>query len=161
MSCHGNTPNPPANMTRQIHLPEIPPSPLKIPQAGHDLPASSPLPPPRLPQRSRGEGARSRPGPPVHLEQVLLLSLECLHILTEHNIYAFYTEQIKQVHKYIALGERKVARRGWGAGLLPAPLKGVFCIIRVLQEASRLAILTRIGYKHIYIPLYSNEYISA
>jgi hypothetical protein len=48
----------------------------------------------------------------VHLEQVLLLSLECLHILTEHNIYAFHTERIKQVYKYIALGEGKVARRG-------------------------------------------------
>jgi hypothetical protein len=96
-----------------------------------------------------GEGARNRPGPPVHPEQVLLLSLECLHILTEHNIYIFYTERIKQIYKYIALGEEKVARRGWGAGLLPAPLKGVFCVIRALQEVSRHAILTRIGYKHI------------
>jgi hypothetical protein len=60
----------------------------------------------------QGEGADSRPGPPVHLEQVLLLSLECLHILTEHNIYAFYTERIGQVYKYIALGEGKVAKRG-------------------------------------------------
>ena len=37
-----------------------------------------------------------------------------------------------------------------------------FCIIKLLQEVSRLAILTRIGHKNIYnIPLYSNEYISA
>ena len=97
-------------MTRQIHLPEIPPSPLKIPQAGHDLPASPPSPPGSA--NGAGEGEESRPGPPVHLEQVLLLSLECLHILTEHNIYIFYTERIKQVYKYIALGEGKVARRG-------------------------------------------------
>ena len=48
-----------------------------------------------------GEGARSRPGPPVHLEQVLLLSLECLHILTKHNIYAFYTERTKQVYNVL------------------------------------------------------------
>ena len=125
MSCHGNTPNPPANMTRQIHLPEIPPSLLKIPR--QDMTCQPP--PPTAPPTEQGEGARSRPGPPVHLEQVLLLSLECLHILTEHNIYAFYTERIRQVYKYITLGEGRVARRGWGAGLLPAPLKGVFCII--------------------------------
>ncbi len=109
MSCNGNMPDPPASMTRQIHLPEIPPSPPKIPQAGHGLPASSP---PRLRQRSRGEGARSRLGPPVHLEQVLLLSHECLHILAQHDIYILYTERIKQVYKYIALGEGKVARKG-------------------------------------------------
>jgi hypothetical protein len=48
----------------------------------------------------------------VHLEQVLLLSLECLHILTEHNIYAFYTERTKQVYNVLLLGEGKVARRG-------------------------------------------------
>ncbi len=48
------------------------------------------------------------------------------------------------------------------ASLLPAPLKGMFCIIVLLQEVSRLAILTRIGHINIYnIPLYSNEYISA
>jgi hypothetical protein len=80
-------------------MPEIPPSPLKIPQAGHDLPASPPSPP--APPTEQGEGAESRPGPPVHLEQVLLLSLECLHILTEHNIYAFYTERTKQVYNVL------------------------------------------------------------
>ncbi len=101
MSCHGNTPNPPANMTRQIHLPEISPSPLKIPQAGHDSPASPPPSPPGSANGAGGEGAWGRPGPPVHLEQVLLLSLECLHILTEHNIYAFYTERTKQVYNVL------------------------------------------------------------
>jgi hypothetical protein len=110
-------PNRPAKWTRQNVLPwkhakstrehdppnslaRDPPFPAQDPQAGHDLPASSPL-PPRLRQRSGGEGARSRPGPPVHLEQVLLLSLECLHILTEHNIYAFYTERTKQVYNVL------------------------------------------------------------
>ncbi len=52
--------------------------------------------------------------------------------------------------------------RGEEASLLPAPLKGVFSIIALLQEVSRLAILTRIGHISTYnIPLYSNEYISA
>jgi hypothetical protein len=55
----------------------------------------------------------------------------------------------------LLLGEGKVARRGWGAGLLPAPLKGVFCIIRALQEVSRHAILTRIGYKAYIIFRYT------
>jgi hypothetical protein len=31
-------------------------------------------------------------------------------------------------YKYIAVGEGIIARRGWGAGLLPAPLKGMFCV---------------------------------
>ena len=160
MSCHGNMPDPPASMTRQIHLPEIPPSLPKIPQAGH---ACQPPPPP--PHSSvngaGGRGARSRPGPPVHLEQVLLLSLNVY--ISLQNITHTYSIQSgwNKVYKYITLGEGKVARRGWGAGLLPAPLKGVFCIIRALQEVSRHAILTRIGYKHINIPLYSNEYILA
>jgi hypothetical protein len=138
-------PNRPAKQTRQNVLPwehakstrehnppnshaRDPPFPAQDPP-GRTWLASLPPPPPPAPPTERGEGAESRPGPPVHLEQVLLLSLECLHILTEHNIYAFYTERIKQVHKYITLGEGIVARRGWGAGLLPAPLKGVFCII--------------------------------
>ncbi len=44
----------------------------------------------------------------------------------------------------------------------PGPVKGSFCIIKLLQEVSRLAILTRIGHKNIYnAPLYSNRtYIS-
>ncbi len=90
MSCHGNMLDPPASMTRQIHLPKIPPSPLKIPQAGHGLPASSPS-PPWLRQRSRGEGARSRPGPPVHLEQVLLLSLN-VYISLQNITYTYSTQ---------------------------------------------------------------------
>jgi hypothetical protein len=55
MSCHGNTPNPHANMTRQIHEPKIPPSPLKIPRQDTTCQPPPPL-PPRLRQRSRGRG---------------------------------------------------------------------------------------------------------
>ena len=104
-------PNRPAKQTRQNVLPwkhakstrehdppnslaKDPPFPAQDPQAGHDLPASPPSPP--APPTEREEGAESRPGPPVYLEQVLLLSLECLHILTGHDIYAFYIERINK-----------------------------------------------------------------
>jgi hypothetical protein len=54
-------------------LPEIPPSLLKIPRQD---PACHPFPPPppAAPPTEPGEGAGSRPGPPTHLKQVLLLS---------------------------------------------------------------------------------------
>jgi hypothetical protein len=67
-------------------MPEIPPSLLKIPQAGHDLPAPPPSPPPPAPPTEQGEGVESQPGPPVHLEQVLLLSLDVC-ILLQNIIY--------------------------------------------------------------------------
>ena len=106
-------PNGPAQQTRQNGLPwehakstrecdppnsraKDPPFPAPDPQAGHNLPASPPPSPPPAPPTEQGEGAESRPGPPVHLEQVLLLSLECLHILTGHDIYAFYIERINK-----------------------------------------------------------------
>ena len=60
----------------------------------------------------------------MHLEQVLLLSLECLHILTGHNIYAFYTERIKQVYKYIAFRRRKSCKEGVRSWSPPGPVKG-------------------------------------
>jgi len=102
-------PNRPAKQTRQNVLPwkhakstrehdppnsraKDPPFPAQDPQAGHNLPASPP-PPPTAPSAEQGEGVGSRPGPPTHLVQVLLLSLTCLHILTGHNIYAFYIER--------------------------------------------------------------------
>jgi len=54
------------------------------------------LPPPHSSANGAGGGGpRSWPGPPVHLEQVLLLSHEWLHILVKHNTYIFYTERIK------------------------------------------------------------------
>ena len=88
-------PNGPAKQTRQNVLPwehakstrecdppnsraKDPPFPAQDPQAGHNLPASPP-PPPTAPSAERGEGVGSRPGPPTHLVQVLLLSLTCLH----------------------------------------------------------------------------------
>ncbi len=75
-------------------LPVNPPSPLRIPR--QDLARHSP-PPLQLRQRSRGEGAGSRPGPPTHPEQVLLLSFPFSWMATYslwHNTYIFHTERI-------------------------------------------------------------------
>ena len=102
-------PNGPAQQIRQNGLPwehakstrecdppnsraKDPPFPAQDPQAGHNSPASPPPSPPGS-VSGAGEGVGSRPGPPTHLVQVLLLSLTCLHILTGHNIYAFYIER--------------------------------------------------------------------
>jgi hypothetical protein len=84
ISCRGNLPDSPARIIRRIYSPEKsaistrgllardPPFPAQNPQA---RPGPPTLPPPQqLRQRSRGEGAGSRPGPPTHIEQVLLLS---------------------------------------------------------------------------------------
>ena len=122
MSCRGNTPNPPANMTRQIPLPEIPPSLLKIPR--QDITCQSPPPlPPTAPSTEQGEGVGSRAGPPMHLEQVLLLSLKCLHILTEHDIYAFYMERINE-YKMYCFRRRKSCKEGVRSWSPPGPVKG-------------------------------------
>ncbi len=148
MSCHENLPDPPARMTRQIYLPEIPPSLLKIPRQNM---ARQPSPPHSSANGAGRGGARSRPGQPVHIEQVLSFSFHISWMAT-CSCKAQYIHILHRAdwmkYKYITVGEGTIARRGWGAGLLPAPLKGMFCIIRVLQEVSRLAILTRIGYKH-------------
>ncbi len=157
ISCRENLPDSPARITHRIYLPERPaistrgllardpPFPAQNPQAG---PGSPTLPPPRLRQWSWGEGAGRRPGPPTHIEQVLLLFFHISWMAT----YPCKAQYIHILHradwmkyKYITVGEGTIARRGWGAGLLPAPLKGVFCIIYSLQEVSRRAILTRIG----------------
>ena len=122
MSCHGNTPNPPANMTRQIHLPEIPPSPLKIPQAGHDLPASSPLPP----GSANGAGGRGQGADPARL---------CIlnrYFYFPLNVYIFlqnitYTHSIQSgQNKYImyCFRRRKSCKEGVRSWSPPGPVKG-------------------------------------
>jgi hypothetical protein len=96
-----------------------PPFPAQNPQAR----PGPPSPPPKLRATEEGEGAGDWPGSPLHPEQVLLLSFpshEWLHILIWHNIYAFYTERTNGwKYNYITLGERIIARKGWGAHLLP------------------------------------------
>ncbi len=97
---------------------------------------------------------KTRPGPLTHLERVLLLSFPFSLMVT----YPYMTRHMHILHRadwyesiIILLQEKELfARKGWGASLLPAPLKGVFCTIVLLQEVSRLAILTRIEtHKHI------------
>ena len=107
-----------------------PPFPAQDPQAGHNSPASPPS-PPRLCQRSGGRGWGADPAR-LRILHRYFCSPSCLHILTGHNIYAFYIERTIQYINSVALGEGKIARKGWGAGLLPAPIKGVFCIFKVL-----------------------------
>ncbi len=83
ISCRENLPNSPARITRRIYLPEKPaisthgllardpPFPAQNPRAEHGSPT---LPPPHSSANGAGEGAGSRPGPPVYIEQVLFLS---------------------------------------------------------------------------------------
>jgi hypothetical protein len=114
-----------AKYTREYDTPNSlakdPPFPAQDPQAGHNSPASPP--PPRLRQRSGGEGVGNRPGPPMHLVQVLLLSLTCLHILTGHNIYASYIERINK-YKIYCFRRRKDCKEGVRSWSPPGPVKG-------------------------------------
>ena len=80
MSCHGNMPDPSANMTRQIYLPEIPPSPLKIPRQNMAR-QPSPPPPPQLRQRRRRGGQGVDPARLCTLNRYFYFSHEWLHIL--------------------------------------------------------------------------------
>ncbi len=174
ISCRENLPDSPARITCRIYLPEKPaistrgllardpPFPAQNPQAGH---GSLTLPPPHGSANGAG-GVGREPAWPTHAYWTgTFLSFHISWMAT----YSCITQYIHILHrvdwmkyKCIAVGGGIIARRGWGAGLLPAPLKGMFCIIYLLQEVSRLAILTRIGCENIYnIPLYSNEYISA
>ena len=132
-------PNRPAKQTRQNVLPwkhakstrehnppnshaRDPPFPAQDPP-GRTWLASLPPPSPPGSANGAGEGAESRPGPPVHLEQVLLLSLKCLHILTEHNIYAFSTERINK-YKMYCFRRRKSCKEGVRSWSPPGPVKG-------------------------------------
>ncbi len=174
ISCRGNLPDSSTRIIRRIYSPEKSaistrgllarnsPSPAQNPQAGPGPPT---LPPPTAPPTEQGEGAGSRPDPPTHLNRYFCFHSHFMngYIFLYDMTHTYSTQSgLKWRYKYSAVGERIIARKGWGAGLLPVPLRGMFCIIRLSQEVSRLAILTRTGYKNIFnIPLYSNEYISA
>jgi hypothetical protein len=122
MSCHGNTPNPPANMTRQIHLPEIPPSPLKIPR--QDMTCQPPPPPP--PGSANGAGGRGQGADPARL---------CIlnrYFYFPLNVYIFlqnitYTHSIQSgQNKYImyCFRRRKSCKEGVRSWSPPGPVKG-------------------------------------
>ena len=109
MACHRNTPNPHANVTRQIHEPKIPPSLLKIPR--QDTTRQPPPPPPHGSVNGAGGGGGEPTRPAYASCTGTSASLACLHILTGHNIHAFYIERINE-YKCIALGEGRIARKG-------------------------------------------------
>ena len=121
MSCHGNTPNPHANVTRQIHEPKIPPSLLKIPRKDTTCQPPPPL-PPRLRQRSEGGGGE--PTRPAYASCTGTFAFpSCLHILTGHNIYTFYIERVNK-YKMYCFRRRKNCKevvRSWSP---PGPIKG-------------------------------------
>ncbi len=162
ISCHGNLPDSSARIIRTIYSPEKsaistrgllardPPFPAQNPQAG----PGPPTPPPPPSSSANGTGGRGQGAGPAHPRT--LNRYFCFHshfmngyIFLYDTIHTYSTQSGLKWNKYIAVGEGIIARKGWGATLLPAPLKGMFCIIKLLQEVSRLAILTRIGYKNI------------
>ncbi len=67
------------------------PFPAQNPQAGPGPPI---LPPPTALPTEQGEGAGSRPGPPTHIEQVLLLSFPISWMAT----YSYMTRYIHILH---------------------------------------------------------------
>jgi hypothetical protein len=129
-----------ARITRRIYSPEKsaistrgllardPPFPAQNPQAGPGPPT---LPPPHS-SANGAAGGRGQGGDPAHPRILnryfyfLSPFHEWLHILIWHDTHIFYTERIKVKYEYIAVGEGIIARKGWGAGLLPAPCKGLF-----------------------------------
>jgi len=114
MSCHVDTPNPHANMTHQIHTPEIPPSLPKIPR--QDITCQPPPPlPPRLRQRSRGRGWGAGPA--------RLRILYRYFCFPGHNIYAFYIERINK-YKMYCFRRRKNCKEGVRSWSPPGPVKG-------------------------------------
>ena len=180
--CQNDPPNKCAKMTRQNILPwksagftrennppnllaRDPPFPAQDPP-GRTWLASLLPPPPHGSANGAGGGGRE-PARPTHAYWTgtfpFFPHLMNGYIFLYNTTYTYSTQSgLIWKYKCITVGEGIIARKGWGASLLPAPLQGVFCINVLLQEVSRLAILTRIGYENIYnIPLYSNEYTSA
>ena len=121
MACHGNTPNPHANVTRQIHEPKIPPSLLKIPRQDTTCQPPPPL-PPTAPSAERGRGWGADPARLRILYRYFCFP-SCLHILTGHNIYAFYIERINK-YKMYCFRRRKNCKEGVRSWSPPGPIKG-------------------------------------
>ncbi len=66
-------------------------------------------------------------------------------ITTVMATYSCITQYIHSLHradwmkyKYIAVGEGTISRRGWGADLLLAPLKGMFCMFSCYRRSAGL-----------------------
>ena len=138
---HGNLLDSPARITRRIYLPEktshfnsrlaCQRSPLPCSKSPGRTWLAIPPPPLRLRQRSGGRGQGAGPAHPRILNSYFSFLFHISWMAT----YSCITQYIHILHradwmkyKYVAVGEGIIARRGWGAGLLPAPLKGMFCI---------------------------------
>ena len=92
---------------------------------------ANPPPPPQLRQRSGGGGREpTRPACAYWTGTFPFFShLMNGYMFLYNTIHTYSAQSGLNEYKYITVGEGIIARRGWGAGLLPAPLKGVFCII--------------------------------
>jgi hypothetical protein len=156
----------PCTSTRGL-LARDPPFPAQNPQARPGPPS---LPPPPPNSSANGAGGRGQGAGPAHpriLNRYFYFHSHFMngYIFLYDTIHTYSTQSgLIWKYKYITVGEGTIARKGWGASLLPAPLKGMFCIIKLLQEVSRLAILTRIGHKGILYIMFrhtqTNIYIS-
>ena len=143
ISCYGNLLVSPARITRRIYSPEKsaistrgllawdPPFPAQNPQARPGPPS---LPPPPN-SSANGAGGRGQGAGPAHPRILNWYFYNHSH-LTNGYIFLYdtihtYSTQSGLIWKYkcITVGEGIIARKGWGASLLPAPLKGMFCII--------------------------------
>ncbi len=146
--CQNDLPNKCAKMTRRKVLPwksarstrennppnllaRDPPFPAQNPQAEHGSPT---FPPPHSSANGAGGGGGQGVDPARLCTSNRYFSFSFSHLMNGYiflynTIHKYSTQSGLNEYKYIAVGEGIIARRGWGAGLLPAPLKGVFCII--------------------------------
>ena len=116
-----------AKSTRECDPPNSrakdPPFPAQDPQAGHNSPASPPPPPPHGSVNGAGGGGGEPTRPAYASCTGTSVSLACLHILTGHNIYAFYIERINK-YKMYCFGRRKNCKEGVRSWSPPGPIKG-------------------------------------
>jgi hypothetical protein len=132
-------PNGPAKQTRQNVLPwehakstrecdppnsraKDPPFPAQDPQEGHNLPASPPPSPHGSVSGAGGGGGE--PTRPAYASCTGTFAFpSCLHILTGHNIYAFYIERVNK-YKMYCFRRRKNCKKGVRSWSPPGPIKG-------------------------------------
>ena len=114
-----------AKSTREYDPPNSrakdPPFPAQDPQAGHNSPASPPSPHGSVSGAGGGGGEPARPAYASCTGTFAFLT--CLHILTGHNIYAFYIERINK-YKSITFRRRKNCKEGVRSWSPPGPNKG-------------------------------------
>ncbi len=115
-------------------------SPLPCSRSPRLDPARHP-PPQQLRQRSRGRGQGAGPAHPRILNRYFYFHSHFMngYIFLYDTIHTYSTQSgLMWKYKYIAVGEGIIARKGWGASLLPAPLKGMFCTINYCRRSAGL-----------------------